>query len=73
MKYNHFGDTKTTISKSYGSLDTRAGIAHLTRNIQIKAGADIGWGFHLVQFGYLRTLDDNSTIIQTGNMTLIGV
>ena len=37
-------------------MDTRTGVAHLTRNIKIKAGPDDGWGFHLVQFGYLRNL-----------------
>lgn len=54
-------------------MDMRTGVGHLTRNIQIRSGDDVGWGFHLVQFGYLRTLDDNSTVTQTGNMTLIGV
>jgi hypothetical protein len=73
LQYSHYGDASPTIVKSWGTMDTRAGVGHLTRNIQIKAGDDAGWGFHLVQFGYLRTLDDKSTVTQTGNMTLIGV
>ncbi len=73
LNYSHFGDNAPTIVKSYGTMDMRTGVAHLTRNIKITSGTDEGWGFHLIQFGYLRTLDDNTTKIQTGNMTLVGV
>ena len=32
----------------------RTGVAHLSRNIKMKAGADDGWGFSLIQFGYMK-------------------
>jgi len=52
LQYAHYGDANPTIVKSYGTLDMRTGVAHLTRNIKIVAGADTTWGFTLVQFGY---------------------
>jgi hypothetical protein len=35
LQYAHFGDTVPTINKTYGVLDMRTGVAHLTRNIKI--------------------------------------
>jgi hypothetical protein len=72
LQYNHFGDINPTIVKSYGTLDMRAGVGHLTRNIKIIAGDDEQWGFTLIQFGYSRQLN-GSTIVDTGKMTISGV
>ena len=72
LKYAHFGDTNPTIVKTYGTLDMRTGVAHLSRNIKIVAGNDTTWGFTLIQFGYSFVLG-NETVIQTGKMILSGV
>jgi hypothetical protein len=50
----------------------RTGVAHLTRNIKIVAGADTTWGFTLVQFGYSELIQ-NQTVVSTGKMTISGV
>lgn len=60
LQYAHYGNSSSTITKSYGTLDTRAGVAHLSRNIKVTAGPDNGWGFSLIQFGYLRKLDNGT-------------
>jgi hypothetical protein len=73
LKFNHFGDLTPTIVRSFGTMDMRAGVGHLTRNIKIKAGPDSGWGFTVIQFGYLRQEDDGTSNIVTGKMTLSGV
>jgi hypothetical protein len=52
LQYAHFGDTVPTIQKSFGTMDMRAGVGHLTRNIKIAAGPDSGFGFTVVQAGY---------------------
>lgn len=57
-----------TITNQVGTLDTRAAVGHLTRNIKIRSGTDSGWGFHLLIYGFL---DD--TILRTGNAVLSGV
>jgi hypothetical protein len=72
LKYSHFGDAAPTIVRTYGTMDMRAGVGHLTRNIKITAGDDAGWGFHVTQFGYTETKGDDK-LIWTGNMTLVGV
>lgn len=50
----------------------RTGVGHLSRNIKFVAGPDNGWGFTLIQFSYLRNVDDTD-VITTGKMTLSGV
>ncbi len=52
LQFAHFGDANPTIVKSYGTMDMRTGVAHLTRNIKIEAGNDTNWGFTLIQYGY---------------------
>ena len=59
LTYDHYGDSSPTIVKSYGTLDTRAGIVHLTRNIKITSGTDTGWGFTFIQYGYNDKMSDN--------------
>ena len=78
LKYNHYGETVPTIVRSYGTLDTRTGVGHLTRNIKIQAGPDNGWGFSLVQFSYLRRVIDvdneiDTEVWTTGKMNISGV
>lgn len=52
LQHAHFGDVNETIVKSFGTMDMRAGVGHLSRNIKIVAGDNSTWGFNLVQFGY---------------------
>jgi len=59
IKSFHYGNPKITvgldtntseisIGSSYsGTLDMRAGVGHLTRNIKIYGTAEDGWGGHL--------------------------
>lgn len=42
-----------TVTNAVGTLDTRAAVGHLTRNIKIKSGADDGWGFQMIWNGYV--------------------
>lgn len=69
MLYKHYGSPTTTISNSIGVLDTRAAVGHITRNIKIISGADEGWGFQLLIYGYLY----NNTILRAGSAVLQGV
>ena len=70
LEYNHYGAASSTIEKEYGTLDTRARVGHLTRNIKFVAGADSGWGYTLVQYGFM---DTDTDVIKTGNLILKGV
>lgn len=45
LKYTHYGAAGITISNSIGTLDTRAVVGHVTRNIKFLSGDDIGWGY----------------------------
>jgi hypothetical protein len=66
LAYTHFGDTNATIQNNYGTLDMRAGVGHLTRNIKIVRGADAdGWGFRVLTYGFI---DGNITRIGTTNL-----
>jgi hypothetical protein len=50
LKYSHYGDTGLTINNIYGTLDTRAAVGHVTRNIKIVSGADEGWGYTITVY-----------------------
>lgn len=50
IQHTHYGDTKPTISLSYGILDTRANVGHITRNIKIVSGPDSFWGYQLIVY-----------------------
>ena len=54
-----------TISSSYGNLDTRSAVGHLTRNIKIISGDDSGWGYRLL--GYARL---DGTRVRKGHLIL---
>ena len=68
LSYTHFGDTSPTISNTYGTLDMRTGVGHLTRNITITPGPDVGFGFRVLTYGFL-----DGTIVRKGASTLVGV
>ena len=69
LEYTHYGDTKETVASIYGSLDTRARVGHISRNIQILAGPDAGWGFSIYVYGYT----DDFGVKHIGSAQLIGV
>ena len=68
LQYSHYGASGNTISNNYGTLDTRAGVGHLTRSIKIIPGPDSGWGFRLLGYGY-----HDGVSLRTGNLILEGV
>ena len=46
LAYSHYGCADSDIlSTTSGTIDTRARVGHLTRNVKIRAGEDAGWGF----------------------------
>ena len=64
LAYNHYGSTNTTsvVSNitSIPSLDTRARVTHMTRNIRITAGANVDWGFSFVVYRYTAGWDTDN-------------
>lgn len=68
LAYLHYGASSATITNSIGTLDTRAGVGHLSRNIKIVSGNDAGWGFHLLAYGFI-----DGEILRSGSMILQGV
>lgn len=73
LLYTHYGAPSVTVSNTVGTLDTRAAVGHISRNIRIIAGADDGWGFQVVVNGYLATLPDGTTKLRSGGVILQGV
>jgi len=82
LQYNHFGAAEATIEKSYGVLDTRAGVGHMTRKVKITAGPDAAWGYTVFAYTYVfrdeltpdPTTGESFTLVtQTGNLQLNGV
>ena len=41
-----------TIYESFGEIDARTAVGHLTRNIKITSGDDEEWGYRLLTYGY---------------------
>lgn len=61
LEYEHYGDSGTTISNDYGTLDARSAVGHLTRNIKIMPAADANnWGCKVHIYGYLEIPEDLS-------------
>ena len=64
---------------SIPSLDTRARVTHMTRNIRITAGANVDWGFSFVVYRYTVGWDTNNDSIsdkfteRRGDVELTGV
>jgi hypothetical protein len=50
LNYTHYGAPSTTISNSYGTLDTRASVGHVSRNIKFISGTDSNWGYTIVVY-----------------------
>ncbi len=50
LNYTHYGDSSVTINNSIGTLDTRAAVGLLTRNIKIVSNED--WGYQTLINGY---------------------
>ena len=68
LQYNHYGDSSVTINNTFGILDTRTAVGHITRNIKFVAGPDNGWGYTILGYGY-----SQNDILRTGNIILSGV
>ena len=68
LRFKHYGAATATVTNAVGTLDTRAGVGYLSRNIKIISGADSGWGYQLIAYGYI----DNTTL-RTGSVILQGV
>lgn len=68
LNFTHFGATGVTVNNTVGTLDTRAAVGHITRNIKIISGADQGWGFQMIVQGYF-----DGEKIRSGSAILQGV
>jgi hypothetical protein len=68
LQYTHYGAPTVTINNTYGILDTRTSVGHLTRSIQIIAGGDNAWGYQLIGYGYF-----DGIRVRTGQLVLNGV
>ena len=77
LQFNHYGANSKTIDNDYGTLDTRAAVGHLTRNIKFISGSDSGWGYTLHVYGYRDTFTnddgDEVEVLRTGSVNLQGV
>lgn len=51
LNYTHYGSSLPIIRNGL-TIDTRAAIGHLTRNIKIINGNSTTWGFHILTYGY---------------------
>lgn len=68
LAYTHFGDPSVTISNHIGTLDTRASVGHVTRNIKFISGPDNGWGYSVMVYQMW-----DGDINRAGQATLSGV
>jgi hypothetical protein len=68
LKFTHYGAADITIQNGYGTLDTRAGVGHMDRNIKFISGPDNGWGYRVLGYSML-----DGNIIRTGNLQLNSV
>jgi hypothetical protein len=68
LNYTHYGDTNP-LTNSYGTIDMRAAVGHITRNIQIVRGADPNtWGFRVLVYGFM-----DGDVPRLGSANLNGV
>ena len=68
LVHTHYGSNSVTISNGVGSLDARARVGHVNRNIQLVPGPDAGWGFTVNVYGFM-----DGTILRIGSAQLSGV
>ena len=75
LQYEHYGDDVITINNTYGELDARSGVGHLTRNIKITSfDKSIRWGCRVQVYGYYEYYNDGTApIFKNGYAKLIGV
>jgi hypothetical protein len=69
LLYTHYGASGLTIDNSYGQLDTRTRVGHVSRNVRIVNGPDSGWGFTVNIYGY----KDTDNVTRIGDAQLTGV
>lgn len=68
LRFGHYGAPGITLENFVGTLDTRAAVGHLTRNIKIVSGQDAGWGYHLIAYGF-----HDGVSLKAGSLILQGV
>jgi hypothetical protein len=68
LAFVHYGAPSVTINNSFGTLDTRATVGHVTRNIKFESGPDQGWGYSIIS-----TQIWEEQYSRTGKVTLTGV
>ena len=68
LNYTHYGAAGVTISNNIGTLDTRAMVGHVTRNIKFLSGEDKGWGYTI---NIYQMWEDS--LSRTGSATFSGV
>lgn len=73
MAYSHYGGSTTTIDNNYGTLDMRASVGVLTRNIKIEAGDDEDWGFRLLVLSFTDYKGTDKERVREANIILQGV
>ncbi len=69
LNFTHYGASSATINNAIGTLDTRASVGHVTRNIKFISGDDDGWGYQVIFNGYL----DTNLLLHSGSGVLSGV
>ena len=78
LTYSHHGSADSDVlSTTSGTLDTRARVGHLTRNVKIRAGTDAGWGFTVYIAQYFENLEPLTDLTvgvwRNGTATIDGV
>jgi len=68
LQYTHYGSSSLTISNNFGTLDARARVGHINRNIKIVPGPDAGWGFTVIVYGFM-----DGNISRIGSAQINGV
>lgn len=64
LAYEHYGAPNLIMSKQNGTIDVRAAVGLLTRNIKITKGADPdNWGCRIQLYSYI--METNSTLPPT--------
>jgi hypothetical protein len=66
LAYDHYGNSSITINNTIGTMDMRAAVVLLDRNIKIVAGTDRNYGFRVATYGFLDGVQQRvgTTILQ---------
>jgi hypothetical protein len=73
LTYSHYGGSTTTIDNNYGTLDMRASVGVLTRNIKIEAEDEEDWGFRLLVLSFTDYKGTDKERVREANIILQGV